>query len=71
MALDIDDCGTAVESGIVDPGSSSTSPLWLEVEEETMPIGASPLSQEDKDIIAAWIDSGANCDGEDADTGLK
>ena len=68
VALEAFDCEQTVVDGYAIAGNASTSPLWLEVAEETMPLGGSPLTQEEKDAVAAWIDSGALCEGE-GDTG--
>lgn len=68
VALEEFDCEQSVVDGYAIAGSAATSPLWLEVNEETMPLSGGPLTQEEKDAVAAWIDSGALCEG-GADTG--
>jgi hypothetical protein len=68
VALEEFDCEQSVVDGYAIAGSADTSPLWLEVSEETMPLSGGPLTQEEKDAVAAWIDSGALCEG-GADTG--
>lgn len=61
ISLDEGACDAAIADGFVVAGDSAGSTLYIEVEEGTMPIGADPLSQDDLDLIAAWIDDGAVC----------
>lgn len=68
VALEAFDCEQTIVDGYAIAGSASTSLLWLEVDEETMPLSGEPLTQAEKDAVAAWIDGGALCEGE-GDTG--
>ena len=57
--------GFQYDGATIVPGDSQTSPLWLKIAQEEpqfgarMPRLADPLSPEDIDLIARWIDEGA------------
>jgi len=62
VSLDEGSCDDTAGGGAVVSGDASSSPLWLELDAGTMPIGGDAVSQDELDAIAAWIDGGAVCD---------
>jgi mono/diheme cytochrome c family protein len=51
-----------VDDGLVVPGSAEESRVWVRIENESMPIGAAPLTAEQKALVKHWIDCGAPTD---------
>jgi hypothetical protein len=50
---------TAFDDAII-PGDSENSPLWISVEDDTMPHNRAPLTGEEKGLLKKWIDDGAS-----------
>lgn len=46
-------------AGAIVPGDAAASPLWIAVDDNSMPHNRSPLAQAEKDLIRNWIDNGA------------
>jgi len=64
VSLDAGTCEATTASEAVVSGDASASSLWTEIDEGTMPIGGDPVTQEEIDAIAAWINDGASCSTE-------
>lgn len=62
VALEAGDCESVAAGAAVVVGDAAGSALWLEVDTEDMPLSGDPLTQEEKDQVAAWINDGAVCD---------
>ena len=61
---DYENLMTGGNSGsVIVPGNHMASLLWQRIDSGEMPMGSDPLSQEEINLIASWIDQGANiCD---------
>ena len=54
----LDRKSTAFADAII-PGESEQSPLWVAVDEDSMPHERTPLTRQEKDLLKKWIDEGA------------